>query len=211
VLAAPTRTDTRTAVLASARRLFARRGYDGTSIRAITADAGANLGAVTYHFGSKQALYFEVLDQVLAPLPPRVAAAIAGADSPLDKVDSVVRAFFDHLHENPDQPFLILQEIAAGKPPPPPVRHVMMSTLSAVVRVIEEGQASGTIRPGDPLMFVLSMLSQPVYLSLARRAFQGDGSPDWQDPTVQSAVVEHSVAFVRAGLATFPQEGSHSS
>ena len=211
MLSAPTKPDTRTAVLASARKLFAQRGYDGTSIRAITADAAANLGAVSYHFGSKQALYLQVLDQVLAPLPPRVATAIAEAGEPLDKVDAVVRAFFDQLHDNPDQPFLILQEIAAGKPPPPPVRHVLMSTLGAVVHVIEAGQASGSIRPGNPLLFVLTMLSQPVYMSLAGRAFQGEGNPDWKDPSVHSAVVEHAVAFVRAGLASFPQEGSRSS
>jgi len=48
--------DTRTQLLDAAERLFAERGFRGTSIRAITDLAGANLAAVGYHFGSKAEL-----------------------------------------------------------------------------------------------------------------------------------------------------------
>ena len=50
-------TKTTQALVVAARELFAERGYEGASIRAITQRAGANLGAVSYHFGSKEALY----------------------------------------------------------------------------------------------------------------------------------------------------------
>ena len=50
------------------QRLFAERGYDASSVRDITGSAGANVGAVTYHFGSKEALYQAVLERALAPL-----------------------------------------------------------------------------------------------------------------------------------------------
>jgi AcrR family transcriptional regulator len=45
----------------TARAVFARYGYDGASVRAITAEAGANLAAITYHFGSKRELYDRVV------------------------------------------------------------------------------------------------------------------------------------------------------
>jgi AcrR family transcriptional regulator len=41
--------------------LFAERGYDGTSIRAIVDKARVNQAAINYHFKSKEALYLEVL------------------------------------------------------------------------------------------------------------------------------------------------------
>ncbi len=189
-------------LLAAARRLFAAGGYDGTSIRAITAEAGANLGAVTYHFGTKRDLYEQVLEQVLAPLPPRIANALHQGGSPLERLEGVVRAAFDQLEENPDQPLLILQEIAAGKPMPLPVRKIMMSTLSSVAEVVAEGQRDGSIRSGDPLMFVLSLISQPVYLSLVTRALPGQVARSLDRGTARSRTVEHAVAFVRAGLAS---------
>jgi TetR/AcrR family transcriptional regulator, regulator of cefoperazone and chloramphenicol sensitivity len=52
--------DTRERLLDNAERLFAKQGFAGTSVRQITDDAGANLGAVNYHFRSKQNLYAEV-------------------------------------------------------------------------------------------------------------------------------------------------------
>ena len=45
----------------AAERLFAERGYDGTSIRAIVAKARVNQAAVNYHFAGKDGLYREVL------------------------------------------------------------------------------------------------------------------------------------------------------
>lgn len=52
--------DTRERILDAAERLFMAHGYDGTSMRQITGDAGVNLAAVNYHFGSKEALMQEV-------------------------------------------------------------------------------------------------------------------------------------------------------
>jgi AcrR family transcriptional regulator len=45
----------------AAERLFAERGYDGTSIRAIVAKARVNQAAINYHFSGKDGLYREVL------------------------------------------------------------------------------------------------------------------------------------------------------
>lgn len=48
-------------ILAVATELFAAKGYDGTSVRAICAAADANLNAVSYHFGGKHGLYNTVI------------------------------------------------------------------------------------------------------------------------------------------------------
>ncbi len=50
---------TRARLLDVAERLFAELGYDGTSLRALAADAAVNLAAVNYHFETKEALYAE--------------------------------------------------------------------------------------------------------------------------------------------------------
>jgi len=52
---------TRARILKAAGRLFAERGYDATSIRAIVAKARVNQAAINYHFDSKDGLYREVL------------------------------------------------------------------------------------------------------------------------------------------------------
>jgi AcrR family transcriptional regulator len=52
---------TRDRIMKAAERLFADKGYDGTSIRAIVAKARVNQAAINYHFGGKDGLYREVL------------------------------------------------------------------------------------------------------------------------------------------------------
>ncbi len=59
---------TRTALLDAAETLFAERGYAAASLRAITDAAKANLGAVNYHFGSKEELLWEVISRRMSPI-----------------------------------------------------------------------------------------------------------------------------------------------
>lgn len=60
--------DTKQRILNAAEHHFARDGYYGTSLRTITAAALANLAAVNYHFGSKEALLEAVIERRLSPL-----------------------------------------------------------------------------------------------------------------------------------------------
>lgn len=60
--------ETRERILDVAERLFMEYGYEGTSMRQITGEAGVNLAAVNYHFGSKEALLTAVFRRRLACL-----------------------------------------------------------------------------------------------------------------------------------------------
>lgn len=61
-------TDTKQKIMDTAEHLFARDGYRGTSLRAITGKAGVNLAAVNYHFGSKTSLLETVIRRRILPL-----------------------------------------------------------------------------------------------------------------------------------------------
>jgi len=66
---AEARTETRAAILAAARRLFAERGYRGASLDEIADVAGFSKGAVYSNWPSKEALFLELLDTVSAERP----------------------------------------------------------------------------------------------------------------------------------------------
>jgi len=59
---------TKTRMLDAAERLFAAHGIAGTSLRAVTGEAGVNLAAVHYHFGTKDALLREVFARRVGPV-----------------------------------------------------------------------------------------------------------------------------------------------
>jgi AcrR family transcriptional regulator len=63
--------ETRERLLSQAEKMFATRGYDGTSVRRITESAGANVAAVSYYFGGKEGLYQAVFERVLEEMRER--------------------------------------------------------------------------------------------------------------------------------------------
>jgi AcrR family transcriptional regulator len=89
---------TRDRVLEVAERLFAQRGLDAVSIRDITGAAGVNLGAINYHFGTKEKLIAAVFSRRMGPLTDErlhalEAAERAAGDEP-PELEAVLEAMF---------------------------------------------------------------------------------------------------------------------
>lgn len=90
---------TKDKLMDAAERLFARRGFHGTSVRDITGAAGVDLSLVNYHFGSKKELLAAVIERrgrVLNDerLRRLVDERLRAAPAP-PSTEAVVDAFFD--------------------------------------------------------------------------------------------------------------------
>ena len=68
--------NTKDRILDTAERLFARDGFEATSLRSITAEAGVNLAAINYHFQSKEALVQAVIGRRMGPMNDRRLALL---------------------------------------------------------------------------------------------------------------------------------------
>lgn len=101
-MARPKRT-TKEKLMDAAEKLFARRGFHGTSLREITAEAGVDLALVNYHFGSKKQLLAAVIERRGLVLNERRLQRLAevreraAPDPP--STEAVVAAFLDPLLE----------------------------------------------------------------------------------------------------------------
>ena len=90
---------TKDKLMDAAEKLFARRGFHGTSLRDITAEAGVDLALVNYHFGGKKQLLIAVVErrgQVLNQerLRRLVEVRLSAAPS-APSTEAVVAAFLD--------------------------------------------------------------------------------------------------------------------
>jgi AcrR family transcriptional regulator len=206
--------NTKERLLDVAERLFAERGYAATSLRAMTRSAGVNLGAVNYHFGSKEGLYAAVFARRVEPVVRERLLLLAACEQTAGggpvPVEEVARAFVAPLFGSGraqslrDATFLRL----LGRLHDDPVeslRHVYDQLLrESVVRFVAVLERS---LPGVPraellwrLHFVRAMVNQTVLLGPSLRACT-DGLCD---PDDVAAVVERLVGFAVAGLSAPP-------
>jgi AcrR family transcriptional regulator len=100
---APSRSGTKRRLLDAAERLFAERGFEGTSIRAVTQAAGVSVSAANYHFGSKQELLHATLRRRLQPANRRridqleKLEAASGPAGP--SVEAILQAYLDPMSQ----------------------------------------------------------------------------------------------------------------
>lgn len=73
----PRTAETRQRILDTSLGLFAEHGFKGVSVRDISAAAGVNIAAISYHFGSKQGLYHTIFETVLDEDEGRFAEQLA--------------------------------------------------------------------------------------------------------------------------------------
>lgn len=85
-------TGTKTKIMNAAEKLFGQHGFDATSLRDITAEAGVNLAAVNYHFQSKESLIDALIERRLGPIKQKRLQMLEAA-GPAPALEQIVEAF----------------------------------------------------------------------------------------------------------------------
>jgi len=84
------------------RALFARKGFDATSIEEIAAEAGVSKPVVYEHFGGKEGLYAVVVDREMQELAGRITASLTAAGSSRELVERAALALLDYIESSSD-------------------------------------------------------------------------------------------------------------
>jgi AcrR family transcriptional regulator len=95
----------REAILQAARKIFARDGLEGATLRAIAAEAGIAVGTVYLHYPAKESLYAEMLAGSLADLQKHLRDAVAKVAAG-DELMAGALAFYDFYRQRPDDLYL---------------------------------------------------------------------------------------------------------
>lgn len=158
--------DTDLRCLAAAEALFADRGFEGTSLRDVSAAVGITSAALIHHFGTKERLYGRVLERLAESLD----GYVVDASKPVS-IEAVVRTFerfldwsFDHQHLAQ----LLLRELMENRKRVSRARRMhLLSLTTSYVEQIRRGQESGAFRQFDAELFVYYTLGAITHFSAA--------------------------------------------
>ena len=83
------------------RTVFARKGFDGTSVEEIAERAGVSKPVVYEHFGGKEGLYAVVVDREVRRLLDRITASLVG-NHPRELLEQAAGALLDYVEKDTD-------------------------------------------------------------------------------------------------------------
>ena len=154
----PGPTTTREAIAEAARRQFAELGYDRATLRGIAGEAGVDAALVVRFYGSKDALFREVM-----ALPPAITEAFTAlADGPRANVGRRLAEVIVGMLENPRSRSIVLGRIRSASSHP---------DAAALVREIVTRDVGGLVAAltdDEPETRAVLVGSQVVGLALAR-------------------------------------------
>ena len=154
----PGPTTTRDAIAQAARRQFAELGYDRTTLRGIAGEAGVDVALVARFYGSKEALFREVM-----ALPPAVAEAMAGlAEGPTATVGRRLAEVIVGMLEDPRSRSVVIGRIRAASSHPEAAALVRETVTRDVGRLV------AAVTDDEPETRAVLVGSQIVGLALAR-------------------------------------------
>jgi len=145
-------------------RLFARKGYDGTSLRDIAEEAKITKAALYYHFPNKEALYERIVLESMQALVDSVRNAMEEGASPKDRVRLFMQASADFLDRSRNSWIAGSNAFWSGSEGDPRAGAVYLrDEYEHLLRdCLADAIAQGQFRPVDPAMagrMLLSMLN----------------------------------------------------
>ncbi|WP_345817501.1 TetR family transcriptional regulator (plasmid) [Paraburkholderia sp. PREW-6R] len=184
------------ALLRSARGAFAKRGYEAASVREIARASGVDPALVAHHYGSKEALWIAVVDQIAdeaAPMVAKIAALRQRSNSaPRARVESAVSILIDQVFLSPDVGmFFSTAATETGDRLDLLIERVVRPFRDAFVPLVVDAIDAGEISRQDPdIMFMMlaNGISKTVAYSHVLSPF--------------SSLPRHANKFKRAVLTT---------
>jgi AcrR family transcriptional regulator len=190
------------AILAAAAEEFAVRGYDAAGVDRIAARARVNKAMLYYHFGSKRALYLEILRQMFEAVGRRARAIADGPGSAEQKTDAWIAAIVEEAAARPWFPSMMLRELASGAPRFDPTSFALMNAVYAAVRdIILQGQREGIFRDADPLLTHMTIMPAVLIFFARQRVLAATRLDDGiAEDRPQDQFVRHMQESVRRML-----------
>jgi TetR/AcrR family transcriptional regulator, cholesterol catabolism regulator len=178
-------------VVATAAKLFAERGYDGTSISELTAATGLAAGGLYHYIEGKDDLLIGICDELLEPLLERAREIVAAEAAPVDQLRDLVAAWVAHVVAHRHHMLVFTQERQAIERQARwrRVRSQRKAFEKILEDVLARGEADGSMTFADRRLSLLALLGMVNY------------TPQWVRPNGRLSAAEIAEGYCQMVLA----------
>ncbi len=172
-------------VVDAAARLFAERGYDGTSISDLAAATGLAAGGLYHYIEGKDDLLIAICDELLEPLLERARAIVAAEAPPVTQLRDLVEAWVAHVVAHRHHMLVFTQERQAIERQARwrRVRSQRRAFEKILDDVLARGEADGSMTFADRRLSLLALLGMVNY------------TPQWVQPNGRLSAAEIAAGY----------------
>lgn len=199
-------TGTRDRILDAAELLFARQGFDATSIKDIGRRAHVNSALLYYYFKDKETLYRATLRRLVESLVAEGKQGLEAGATPEAAIRSIIEVQVRFLSAKPHIARLIGRELVDHEAAHAEehIAFLAANLFRRLCDIIAKGQKDGVFRNDlDPRFAAISAVAQVVYFFIARPAvgiMLGHGTKGPPDSVVHN-FARHAADFALSALA----------
>jgi AcrR family transcriptional regulator len=191
--------DMKMKILLAAKKLFAKNGYDATSVRQICEEAGANVALVSYYFGGKESVFYEIFNQFF---PKNKLIDFFSIEDPIVGIRTIIQGVIEIRSTDPQMITIMQMEIITVTPRVEKMRELVYPLWKKVRDLLEKGRQDGIFHfesLDSTLMFVLGS----IFFYKQREFFEHmftEERPDTQTIIVQTtAYVMNALGYQSKG------------
>ncbi len=140
-------------ILLVAEKLFADKGFDGTSIRDISKEAGINVAMVSYYFGSKEKMLEALIVWRTSDMRLQLENLIKLEVDPWEKMDRLIDLYITRVNKNRCIYKIIHSEVMNTQRAISieQFNKVKMRNFEMLKQIVEQGQKTGQFKPDVPV------------------------------------------------------------
>jgi AcrR family transcriptional regulator len=155
----------RDALLEAARRLILEKGFAATTARDLVAASGTNLGSIGYHFGSREALLSQAIEELFDEWTELLASAAFSEEgaSPVERLTASWKATLATLNEHHGLIRAFVEALAHAERSPEfrkRMRNHYRRVQRQVARLVETALGPDAVAKGaDPMVIALFVIA----------------------------------------------------
>ncbi|MNO26886.1 HTH-type transcriptional repressor NicS [compost metagenome] len=135
--------DVKKRILLSAKRLFAKQGYEGTSVRQICEEANANIALVSYHFGGKEKVFEAIFENFFPGSEEAFNRYAIELSDPVQGLKLIVREIVSFTINEKELSDIVQQELTLQSPRMETVHAFLNPVWIRVKDLLKRGKDDG--------------------------------------------------------------------
>ena len=141
---------TKRKIFETSMELFAKKGYDATSIEEITSVVGVAKGTLYYHFSSKEEIFNFLVEEGMKLLKNSIEIKTSKLENTLDKIKAIILIQIKVIVKYENLITIVLSQIWGKEQRNNTCKKYVFEYIQTIERILKEGIEKGDIKKLDP-------------------------------------------------------------